>query len=302
MIGILEQGVIKMKVYKSEAWKNRILSSYDKLMEGWNVPVKEVSVPGSYGTTHVSVFGNPEGEPICLFHGLGDNSALMWIYNAAALEKHFMLYAIDTIGGPGKSIPNGNYNKEFDDALWIDEILNYFNLDQVNMVGVSNGGYLIQYYALMRPERVKKILALASSVPVTTGSSPMKTIIKVFCPEALFPSKRNILKLLIKLSGKNYAVFTQNPLILEHYTYLLRGFNKMAMGYHKVIGFGDDQIQCIKEKCLYLVGEADPFAKLGGKAMLEQYHMNTKFIPDVGHGINHEISDEINTMIIDYFK
>lgn len=169
------------------------------------------------------------------------------------------------------------------------------------MIGVSNGGYLIQYYAIMRPERVKKMLALASSVPVSTGSSPMKTIIKVFCPEALLPTKKNIVKLLIKLTGKNYVVFTQNPLILDHYTYLLRGFNRMAMGYHKVTGFTDEQVLSLKEKCMYLVGEADPFAKLGGKALLDQYGMNAKFISDVGHGINHEISDDINTMVIEYF-
>lgn len=64
--------------------------------------------------------GTEDSPALVLFHGVGDDSALMWIYNAPELGRHFHLYAIDTMGGPGKSVPNGNYNKEFDDVRWID--------------------------------------------------------------------------------------------------------------------------------------------------------------------------------------
>lgn len=291
-----------MKVYKSELWKDKITTSYDKLIKAWGTSVEELDVPSRYGTSHVIVFGKTDGEPLVLFHGVGDNSALMWIYNAAELAKHFRLYAIDTIGGPGKSIPNKNYNKNFDDAIWIDEILDYFKLNSVNIAGVSNGGYLVQYYTLMRPQRVKKAMILASSVPTSGGKSLMKIMLKVFLPEALFPTRKNIISLLTKLSGKNYSVFTENPLIIEHYTWLLRGFNNMAMGNHKIIAFRDEQIEMIKEKCLYLMGEMDPFAIMGGKETLGKYDMNAVFFSEVGHGINHEISDEINTLMIEYFS
>lgn len=59
-----------------------------------------------------------------LFHGVGDDSALMWVYNAKRLGERYKLYAIDTMGGPGKSVPNENYNKDFDDIKCIDEVLN----------------------------------------------------------------------------------------------------------------------------------------------------------------------------------
>ncbi len=290
-----------MKVYKNKKWKNKIVSSYDKLIQAWEVPVNEVLVPTSYGLTHVNVFGNSACKPLILFHGVADDSALMWIYNAKALSEHFQVYAVDTIGGPGKSIPNKNYNKQFDDAIWIDEILDYFKLNQVNIAGVSNGGYLVQYYTVMRNERVKKALSLASCVPEIHGVSPMKIMMKVFLPEALLPSTKNIIKLFKKLSGKNSNVFSENPLLVEHYTYLLKGFNNMAMGYHKVIGFTDEQIVSLKEKCMYLIGESDPFAIYGGKLALEKHGMHAIYYPEVGHGINHEIAEEINGMMIKYF-
>ena len=68
----------------------------------------------------------------------------MWIYNAQELSRHFHLYAIDTLGGPGKSVPNGNYNKEFDDIRWIDETLDRLSNGKAFFAGVSHGGYLVQ--------------------------------------------------------------------------------------------------------------------------------------------------------------
>ncbi len=291
-----------MNVYRTQKAKKNILSTYDRLLDKWGVDITQSTIMTRYGSTHVNVFGESNAPPILLFHGVGDDSALMWIYNAAALAPHFRLYAVDTIGGPGKSVPNTSYNKTFDDAAWIDDILDGLNLKDVNIAGVSHGGYLAQYYALVRPERVKKVICMASSVPAGETGSPMKTMIKIFFPEALFPTKQNIKKLLEKLSGKNSAAFTENPLILEHFTYLSRGSNNMAMRHHKLIGFSDEQIESIRSKILYLIGEADPFSILGGKAALEKYKMNVRFFADVGHGINHEIADEINNILIEYFS
>ena len=165
------------------------------------------------------------------------------------------------------------------------------------MAGVSHGAYLTQYYGLRRPEKVIKMVCMAGTVPVS-GSSPMKTMIKIFLPEALFPTRNNTIKLLRKLSGKNSGVFIDNPIVMEHYQALLKGFNNMAMRHHKLKQFSDEQITAIRGKTLYLMGDADPFARLGGKELLLRYKMNARFFPDAGHGINHEIADEINKVLI----
>lgn len=65
-------------------------------------------------------------------------------------------------------------------------------------------------------------------------------------------------------------------------------------------------IKCGKEEnpplvLFHGVGESDPFAKLGGKESLLRHKMNAQFFSDVGHGINHEISDKVNKAIIEYF-
>lgn len=288
-----------MKVYRSEKFGKRILDTYDQLLALWNTDKEERDIPTTFGMTHAIICGKKGSPPMLLFHGVGDDSALMWLYNAEALARHFRIYAIDTIGGPGKSRPNGNYNAEFSDVKWIDEVLAGLKLDQITITGVSHGAYLAQLYGLNRPEKVRKMCCLAGSV-AASDSGPIKNMMKIFLPEALFPTKNNTIKLLRKLSGRNSAVFTENPVILEHYGHLLRGFNNGAMRYHKVERFFDEQVAAIREKALYLAGEDDPFMLLGGKDMLLKYKMNARFFPEVGHGINHEISEEINRILIDY--
>jgi len=288
-----------MKVFKSDIYRQRIFDTYDILLALWDIPKEEYDLRTFYGTTHVIACGDKNKPPLVLFHGVGDNSALMWLYNAKELSRHFRVYAIDTIGGPGKSIPNENYNKNFDDIRWIDEVLDALSLNRCHAAGVSNGAYLAQYYGTARPERFDKIICMAGSLPAGT-SSPMKNMMKIFLPEALFPTKKNIVRLLKKLSGKKSAVFTENPAVMEHYEYLLKGFNNMAMRHHKLISFNQAQIDIIKNKALYLMGQEDPFVKLGAGDALTRHQMNSRFYPEVGHGINHEISNEINQAILKY--
>jgi len=236
---------MKMKVYKNAKARKNVLDSYDELLKMWNVRLEETDIPATYGTTHVITCGDKNNPPLVLFHGVGDNSALMWVYNARDLARYFWVIAVDTIGGPGKSLPNNNYNKNFDGIRWIDEVLIKFTQDRVFIAGVSNGAYLAQLYGIYRPERVIKIVCLSGTIPVG-GGSPMKTMMKIFLPEALFPTKKNTEKLLRKLSGNNSGVFTENPVIMEHYRWLLKGFNNMAMRFHKIISFDDEQIGSIR--------------------------------------------------------
>jgi hypothetical protein len=87
---------------------------------------------------------------------------------------------------------------------------------------------------------------------------------------------------------------------MEHYRWMLKGFRPMAMAYHTVRGFSEEEISKIRDKVYYLVGNDDPFEKLGGKQALIDEKMHVKFYNGVGHGINHEIAAEINKEIIDW--
>ncbi|MBP5601656.1 MAG: hypothetical protein J6X78_02915 [Treponema sp.] len=130
-------------------------------------------------------------------------------------------------------------------------------------------------------------------------AAALKNMMKIFLPEALFPTDKNVCKLIKKMCGKNYNVFTENPTIMAHYKGLLRGFNNMAMKYHKVVAFTSQEVDSVRDKLIFLVGEEDPFEKLGGKERLIENRMNTTFYPDAGHGLNHELSSQINAKIVE---
>ena len=291
-----------MKVYKSRKMRQGILRTYDELLEQWGVPVEEMDISTTYGSTHVVACGDASNRPLLLFHGVGDDSALMWIYNAKYLSEHFRIYAVDTIGGPGKSVPGKLYNRQFDDVTWIDEVMDGLSLENAYFAGVSMGGYLVKLYAVHRPERMLKGISISGALSTRKQNGEMLAMMKIFLPEALFPTPRNVRKLIGKLCGSNVGVFTENRKIMEHYTYLLKGFNNMSMGYHKVHGFCDAEIDIIRDKVEFLVGEEDPFEKIGGAQILKDYHMNVTFYPDAGHGLNHELADDINMKIVEILR
>ncbi len=74
----------------------------------WHCKIREAQtgrykwVSTSFGETHLIETGNPAGIPLLVFHGGNVTTA----YNLLAcdfLMKDFHIYAVDTIGHPGKS-------------------------------------------------------------------------------------------------------------------------------------------------------------------------------------------------------
>lgn len=150
--------------YKTENGQRLIYESYDRLLAGLSVPLEQQNIPTTYGITHIITAGSSENPPLLLLHGTGDNAAMMWVYNMEELSQTFYVIAIDNIGGSGKSEPNDNYSQPFDQAKWLDEILEALRINSVYIAGVSYGAYLAYHYALMRPDRVEKIVCMAGSI------------------------------------------------------------------------------------------------------------------------------------------
>lgn len=237
-----------IRKYRSNKAGEKILRTYDQLLKIWGCALTERDIETTYGTMHVIETGKEDGIPMVLFHGVGDDSALMWVYNAKRLGEKYKVYAIDTMGGP---------------------------------------------------EKVIKGICIAGSVAVGGKKMAMLAILKIFMPEALFPTEKNMVKLVRKLCGSHYTEFSDNPVVMDHFRSILKGFNNAAMGYHKVEGFSPEQVDKIRGKITYLVGEEDPFQKLGGKELLIENKMDAVFYEDVGHALNHELHDEINEKIIE---
>ena len=290
-----------VKRFKKKDGKQKVYEAYERLLGLWGVDITENDIDTTFGKTHIITSGNRENPPLLLFHGVGDNSAIMWIYNVQELVKHFYVIAVDTIGGPGKSEPNENYSKNFEQSLWIDDILNTLNIDKIDIAGVSNGAYIAQHYAITRLNRVNKFVCMAGSISTKNSPNPLFGLMKVVIPEALFPTEKNVAKLMKKLSGPNYDVFIKNEAIMHQWSCLLKYFNNMSMAYHKLKKFSVEEIATIREKSLFLVGDSDRLVFSPNTIKeFEDNKLNYKIIKNAGHGINHEQSELINNEIVNF--
>ena len=291
-----------MNRYKSAEGRRLVYETYDKLLEMWGVDKQEKDIDTRYGKTHVIVAGSSEKPPLLLFHGVGDNSAMMWIYNAAELSKHYYLVAVDALGGSGKSEPDERYYKGFDQTLWIDDVLDELDIAKTYVAGVSYGSYLTQLYTIERPDRVYKAVCMAGAIALDTMKGNGMKGMLVFLPEALFPSEKNAIKLIKKLCGSNTAAFIDNKALMMHWLYLLKSFNNRCMTMHKLKKFSEKQIAGIRGKTLVMIGDRDKIAYAPEVVkMLEEHNIRHYIVEDTGHAINHERADFVNAQMIKFF-
>lgn len=289
-----------IRKFKSPEGGKQILDTYDLLLKTWGIPVQEEDIETTFGRTHLVVAGDPLAEPLLLFHGVGDDSAFMWRYNAQTLAQHFLIIAVDTIGGPGKSEPNQRYFTDFEQTRWIDDILAAKGYEKVHLAGVSNGAYLVQRYTARRPQNVGKAVCMAGSIAVKGQKAPLLKMMRLFLPEALFPTEKNMKKLVAKLTFSPEALIS-DQLNMQHWLALLKYFNNRCMMAHKIEGFDDDEITIIRGKARFLIGSSDRLAySTESLALLDRYQLSYRIVEQAGHAINHEKPEVIHQEIIDH--
>lgn len=289
-----------VKVFKNEKGKRLVLNSYNHLLELWDTAFEEVKLETRYGTTHCIISGNKENPPLLMFHGVGDNSAVMWVLNIKELSRHFYCIAVDTIGGPGKSVPNENYNKKsFDQVGWINEVAELLKIKAFNIIGVSNGGYMAFNYAVNEGQRVNKVVCLEGGMLVKPFKAMLKTIMLLF-PEILIPTQNNMRKIMKKMISPDSDFFGRCPEVVDHLIMVMKNHNQRAMFMHKLEKYDKEKAMPVKEKLYFLIGGYRVADKKEFTDILEAGGYKYKVIAGAGHGINHEQPETVNNEIINF--
>lgn len=288
-----------MKVFKSEKGRDELYQSYNRLLKQWGIEVSESDIETKFGVTHVLEAGKKNKRNLMLFHGVGDNSAMMWIYNAKVLAKKFHVIAIDAIGGAGKSMPSNKYGKEFSQTQWISELMTKLNIKKTDVAGVSYGCYLAQLVKIELPDRINRIIGMAGTISVEGGKSNTWKMIKAFLPEALFPNDKNVIKLLKKLTGSESESLILDGELMKHWKLMLRHFNNASMTYHKLKKFQKEDFIRIRDDSLFIIGDHDILSYYPGSLdIMRELGMQIEIIKNAGHIVNHEKPDIINEKII----
>ncbi|WP_339206746.1 alpha/beta hydrolase [Paenibacillus sp. FSL K6-3182] len=291
---------VMIKIYKSESGKEQVLRSYNALLELWPTEFEELDINTKYGVTHCLISGHKSNPPLLLLHGVGDNSAVMWMLNIKELSNHFYCIAVDTMGGPGKSVPNENFQKKtFDQVDWINEIVDQMGLDQFHIAGVSNGAYMAFNYTVNEASRVNKVVCMEGGM-VTTPIKTMVSTLMMMMPEILIPTRNNMLKIIKKLSSPQSRVYEQHPELADHLVLAMKNHNQQAMFAHKLQKYDQASAAAIKDKLYFLMGEYKLSHKKDFLQVLNAGQFRYKIIPHAGHGVNHEQPDAVHNELIPF--
>lgn len=143
-----------MTIYKSEKGKNEIIALYDKQLKRLTVSYSDKWVSTSFGETHLIETGNMSGIPLLVFHGGNATTA----YNLLAcdfLMKEFHIYAVDTIGHPGKSAEVSLSPGNYDYGKWASEVIDAIGYKSICCFGGSFGAGIICKAMCVAPEKIK---------------------------------------------------------------------------------------------------------------------------------------------------
>ncbi|MFI9756998.1 alpha/beta fold hydrolase [Streptomyces sp. NPDC051963] len=117
--------------------------------------------------------------PVCVAHSGGPG--IFWEYlRMPALERHLTVVYPEPIGsgasGRLSSHPNGYTRPRY--SRFLDALIEHFGVPQVHLLGHSHGGFVAQYHALHRPERIAGVILYESS-PVTGPEHGAETMRQV---------------------------------------------------------------------------------------------------------------------------
>jgi pimeloyl-ACP methyl ester carboxylesterase len=291
-----------VKVFKSDAGKEQVLHSYNELLEDWGTEFQELDIETPYGTTHCITAGEAGLPPLLLFHGVGDNSAVMWLLNMKELSRHFYCIAVDTLGGPGKSIPGAGFNKRtFDQVNWINSVADGLEIEQFYVAGVSNGAYMAFNYTVNEPGRVWRAVCMEGGM-VTAPLKSMIQTLKMMFPEIMVPTRHNLLKVFNKLSSPESRLAEKHPKLAGHVVLLMKNHNQQAMFIQRVEPYDRARAAAVRDKLYFLIGDYRLDHKKDFIGILKNGDFRYQVIEGAGHGINMEQAERVNRELTGFLQ
>jgi len=280
-------------IFKTPELEKDYMALYKVVLTKWNVPMESLDITTRYGITHINTCGSTNNTPMLLFPGFGANSAI-WYPNVGALSSKFRIYAIDTNGQPGKSIPRQKLTAS-NSIEWISEVLNNLNLEKVNMAGISLGGWLTLNFAIHKPERVEHIILLdpAASLEKVSGDFLRHS----FIPIMVHPTRPGLVKY-FRWMTRGYVV---DPNWGE---LMLQGIlNTRPQPPIRPAPFTDSELRSVKIPVLLLIGERSVIYNPQGayqRAIRLISNVQAEIIPGASHALNDEKAELVNARILKF--
>lgn len=169
-------------IYKSEKGKEEILKLYDSQLSRLTTPWKDIYVDTSFGKTHIIETGNLQGEPLLFFHG-GNSTSAYTLLTLDFIMGDFHIYAVDTIGHPGKSAETSLSPKNYDYGKWGGELIDKLGYESMCLFGGSFGAGIIAKTMCVVPDKIKRVVIY---VPSGIKNAPAVNSSKMMIPMIIY--------------------------------------------------------------------------------------------------------------------
>ena len=171
-----------MSIYKSPEGRDKILSLYDSQLKRLQYEYADILVDTRFGRTHLIKTGNPEGIPLLLFHG-GNSTTAYTLLTCDFLMKDFLIYAVDTIGHPGKSAEVSLSPNNYDYGKWVGDVIEKLGFLSIRCFGGSFGAGIIAKAMCVCPQKVKRAVLY---IPSGINNAPSVKNIKMMMPMMMY--------------------------------------------------------------------------------------------------------------------
>lgn len=187
---------------------DEVMAVHERILETSPAKSRLVTVASS-GRVHMLEAG--DGPPVVLLHGSSTSSLLL----LPLLERLQGVWgiAVDRPGF-GLSDPADVPRERFRQAAvdWLDGVLDALGLDAAALAGGSMGGTWALWYALARPERVRRLVLLGAAplLPGTRVPSLLRVMatpmLGEFLQRVMKPSHKMVVKMMASMGEKDTIV------------------------------------------------------------------------------------------------
>jgi pimeloyl-ACP methyl ester carboxylesterase len=209
---------------------------------------------------------------------------------------------VDNIYDTGRSVFTKIFKVPDDYVDWMDQLFTALNLgNNINMVGLSYGGWLTSQYALKFPEKLEKIVLMAPAATVLPlGPGFLKPALLSILPHRHF-MKKGMETILADLWIKDEESRQYAEYWVDHLDLGLRSFKPKMMVSPTVLS--DEELNGLKLPVLFLVGENEKIYsphEAVERLKSEAPQIITEIIPRAGHDLSVVQAELVNQKILDF--
>ncbi len=286
---------VPASIFKTPEAEKEFMDAYEDVLALWRVPHAALNVATHFGTTHINTAGPEDAPALVLLPGFGANST-MWFPNVAALSVSYRIYALDTVGQPGKSLPTQVLTPA-NSAEWLAEVLDGLGLERPFMGGISLGGWLALDFAIRQPGRVSRV----ALIDPAASFEPMSAR---FFWHSLIP----------------FMIYPTRPGLIRFFKWMMQGYqtdkrwgelmlqgilNTKPQPPLRAKPFSDAELKAIQVPVLLLIGAKsviyDPQRACQRASRLIS-GIQAMIVPDASHALLSEKSNLVNAQMLQFFQ